>query len=253
MIRGRVLVIDGDEWLARVLVKMLEDRGYRAELCCEARAGFKKACESRFDCIVCSPELPDIDGTWVARRIRTEPGPVAKTPFLFVGEINDKDERLQGVHAGADVFLKRPISNEEIVAQVDALVAFSRRMGGNGAVEDSPSALSERGAIRGDLSMFPLASFLMMLEMERKSGIVEIVSSSGTRATLTLTQGLFASTAIGGVPKPALEVLRAVLSWRAGRFAYIVRESPTTQTPRASVGALVLEAMRLEDEKKAAQ
>jgi two-component system, OmpR family, response regulator len=248
-----VLVIDSDEWLARVLVHSLEQRGYSVELCSEARAGFKKACESRFDCIVCSPELTDIDGTWVARRIRTEPGPVAKTPFLFVGEIADKDERIQGVHAGADVFLKRPISNEEVVAQVDALIAFARRMSGLGAGEEGPASSSARSAaIRGDLSMFPLASVLMMLEMERRSGLVEIVGSSGRRATLTLTEGLFASTAIGGEGKPALDVLREVLSWRAGRFAYIARESPTTGTPRASVGALVLEAMRLEDEKKAA-
>jgi two-component system, OmpR family, response regulator len=246
-----VLVIDGDEWLAHVLVRLLEERGYRVELCSEARAGFKKACESRFDCIVCSPELPDIDGTWVARRIRTEPGPVAKTPFLFVGEIADKDERIQGVHAGADVFLKRPISNEEVVAQVDALVAFSRRLSGVGLEESAPSSLSDRAAIRGDLSMFPLASVLMMLEMERRSGLVEIVGSSGRRATLTLTQGLFASTAIGGESKPALEVLREVLSWRAGRFAYVAREGPAVGAARASVGALVLEAMRLEDEKAA--
>ena len=101
--------------------------------------------------------------------------------------------------------------------------------------------------------MFPLASVLMMLEMERRTGVVEIVGSSGRRGTLTLAQGLFANTAIDGAPKPALEVLREVLSWRAGRFSYLARENaPSLPAPRASVGALVLEAMRLEDEKKAA-
>src|SRR5262249_30311883 len=53
-----------------------------------------------------------------------------------------------------------------------------------------------------------------------------------------------------GVQRPPLEVLREVLSWRAGRFSYHPRETGNLPAPRASVGALVLEAMRLEDEQK---
>ena len=55
---------------------------------------------------------------------------------------------------------------------------------------------------------------------------------------------------MGGAQRPALEVLREVLSWRAGRFSFQPRESGMLPAPRASVGALVLEAMRLEDEEK---
>jgi len=73
---------------------------------------------------------------------------------------------------------------------------------------------------------------------------------SGKRASLALTDGLFASTEVAGAPRPALEVLREVLSWRAGRFSFQPRESRSLPGPRASVGALVLEAMRLEDEEK---
>ena len=249
MIRGRVLVIDGDVWTSRLLVRALQERGYVVDACEEAVVGFRKACTTVPDCVVLTPELPDIDGAWVARRIRTEAGSVAKVPILFVGEITETGLRAQTLNAGADVFVARPISNDEIVAQIDALVAMARRFEGK-VPEAAPSSRSLSAAIRGDLSAFPLASLLMMFELERRSGLVEVVATSGKRASLILTNGLFASTEIGGAPRPALDVLREVLSWRAGRFSFQPRESGTLPAPRASVGALVLEAMRLEDEER---
>ncbi len=244
-------MIDGDEWTSSVLVRALREKGYVVDACGEAVAGFRKACEPPVpECIVLTPDLPDIDGAWVARKIRTEAGTLSKAPILFVGEVTDRSVRTQTLNVGADVFLARPISNDEIVAQIGALIAMAHRHAPDGRDDASPPSMSGTAAIRGDLSAFPLASLLMMFEMERRSGLVEVVSSSGKRASLTLTAGLFASTESGGAQRPALEVLREVLSWRAGRFSFQPRESGMLPAPRASVGALVLEAMRLEDEEK---
>ena len=192
MIRGRILVIDGDEWLGRLLARVLQEKGFTTDFCEEARSGFQKACDTVPDCIVCSILLPDIDGFWVARRVRTESGPISKIPIVLVGDIADKDARIQGLQVGADVLLERPVTNEEIVAQVDALVAMARRF--LGEPRDDHSAPSLAAAFRGDLSNFPLASVLMMLEMERRTGSLEVVSGSNKRALLTLSAGLFAHT-----------------------------------------------------------
>src|SRR5690349_1323723 len=92
-------------------------------------SGFRMACENPPDCIVCASELPDIDGTWVARRIRTEPGSVYKVPLLFYGPVDDPDLRTQALGVGADVFMARPpASDEEIAAQIAALIAMARRL-----------------------------------------------------------------------------------------------------------------------------
>ena len=242
-------MIDADERVGTALVRALQEKGYVVDACGEAIVGFRKACETVPDCIVLNPELPDIDGAWVARKVRTEPGSISKVPILFVGEATDRGVRTQSLNVGADVFLARPVSDDDIVAQIAALIAMARRLDGKD-VEGSPSSTSIAAAIRGDLSAFPLASLLMMFEMERRSGLVEVVAMSGKRASLALTDGLFASTEVAGAPRPALEVLREVLSWRAGRFSFQPRESRSLPGPRASVGALVLEAMRLEDEEK---
>jgi DNA-binding response OmpR family regulator len=248
-VRGRVLVIDGDEWIAQLLARALKEHAWEVDVCAEARAGFERACKSLPDCIVCSIDLPDIDGFWVAARIRTEAGLVSRIPIVIVDELSDRSMRVQGLKVGADVVLGRPIANEDVVAQIEALVAMAKRMRGESEV--STSSISQAAAIRGDISLFPLASFLMMLEMERRTGTLDVKTASGTRAVLTLAGGLFASTEVNGESKPALEVLREVLSWRAGNFAFRPRDLGSMPPPRASVGALVLEAMRLEDERKA--
>jgi len=245
--RGRIVVVDGDEWTGRLLMRALEAEDFVVELFAEAQAAFQRVCEVAPDCIVSATELPDIDGFWLARRIRTEAAVVAKTPILFIGEENDKDARSQALSVGGDVFIRRPVTNDEVVASVAALIAMSRRLRGN--MSEAPPSAGAMAAIRGDLSLFPLASILMMFEMERRSGTIDVVSGSGKRASLLLVEGLFSNTEILGVAKPALEVLREVLSWRAGRFSFSPRESKHLPAPRASVGALVLEAMRLEDEK----
>lgn len=241
-------MIDGDEWLGPLLVRLLQEKGFMADFRDEARAGFQRACDSVPDAVVCSVVLPDIDGFWVARRIRTEVGPVSKTPIVLVGDAEDKDARVQGLQVGADVLLERPVTNEEIVAQVEALVAMARRFRPD--VPDDQSAPSLAAAFRGDLSNFPLASVLMMLEMERRTGTLEVISGSNKRALLALSTGLFASTELSGEPLAAIDVLREVLGWRTGRFAFRPRDVGSLPPPRGSIGALVLEVMRLEDERK---
>ena len=81
MIRGRVLVIDGDEWIGPLLARALREKGFEADVCGEAREGFTKACATMPDCVVCSFELPDIDGYWVARRLRTGQIDINGGPF----------------------------------------------------------------------------------------------------------------------------------------------------------------------------
>jgi CheY-like chemotaxis protein len=246
---GRVLVIDGDEWTSQLLVRGLKEKGYTVDHCTEAMPGFRKACETIPDCIILTPELPDLDGVWVARRVRTESGPVSKVPILFVGEVTDRTVRSQTLNVGADVFLARPLGNEEIIASVTALIAMARRLGASSG-DAGEASMGSTAAIRGDLSAFPLASMLMMFEMERRSGLIEVTAQSGKKATIAMNGGLFASTEIQGQPRPALETLREVLSWRAGKFTFATKESGALPAARASIGALVLEAMRLEDEEK---
>src|SRR6201996_8621279 len=77
-------------------------------------AGLAAACGQGPDCIVCDIDLPDSDGSAVARHVRTHPSRVSVTPFLFLSGLDDEASRLEGFHVGADVYITKPFRVDEV-------------------------------------------------------------------------------------------------------------------------------------------
>jgi two-component system OmpR family response regulator len=102
-------------------------------------------------------------------------------------------------------------------------------------------------AIEGDLSQMSIATVLTVLEMERRTGIFEVVSKK-RRAQLEIASGAVVQGTVGGTRVSALTTLRTMLGWTVGRFSFTplpAREAPPN---RKAIGAFLLEAVRLEDE-----
>jgi len=250
MAQGRVLVIEADEWDATLLGKFLTDAGYAVEFAKSAREGFDKIRESKPDCILCDVALPDIDGFWVARRVRTETSSVAITPFVFLTSAEDSAARLQGLHVGADLSISRPFRNEEVVAQVGAVLEMASRLKTERAILSSDGPPSSRGsALKGDLSLIALSTVLTLLELERRTGHLKIAADDGRGARIELVDGTLATAELNGSAAEPTELLRELLRWKKGKFSFKAELGrPASVLDRKNVGGLLLEAMRLEDE-----
>jgi DNA-binding response OmpR family regulator len=247
--KGRVLIIEHDEWESALLVKFLKDADYEVEIATEARAGFDRVREFEPDCILCSVNLPDIDGFWVARRVRAEPGRVGATPFLFLTDAEDVESRLQGLNVGADLFLVKPFRAEEVVAQVGALIEMVRRFSTPVAPPSDPAPPSSAtpSAIQGDVGQMSLSTVLTLLELERQTGRLKIKGPDAQSAAIELADGAFARGTLDDAPRDAVDLLREILAWKSGRFQF--RPTPI-QAPseRLSMSGLLLQAMQLTDE-----
>jgi DNA-binding response OmpR family regulator len=251
---GRVLIIEHEEWEATVLAKFLSEAGFEVHVAGEARAGFDKVRELQPDCILCSVNLPDIDGFWVARRVRTEPTRVATTPFLFLTEADDVESRLQGLNVGADLYLTKPFRHDEVVAQVGALIDMANRLRKQREKFSSEGPASSAGgpAFTGDLAQMSVATVLTLLELERRSGRLKVTGEAAKVALLELVDGKFASGTLDGKPWGSTEILREVLRWKKGSFSFRGAQGvPTSDVgEQQKIGGLLLEAMRLEDESR---
>jgi two-component system, OmpR family, response regulator len=250
---GRVLIIEQDEWEATLLAKFLGEAGYEVHVAGEARAGFDKVRQLKPDCILCSVNLPDIDGFWVARRVRTEPSRVATTPFLFLTEADDTESRLQGLNVGADLYLTKPFRNDEVVAQVGALIDMANRLRKQreSYSSEGPVSSAAGAAFSGDVAQMSVATVLTLLELERRSGQLKVRGEIGQIALLELVEGKFASGTLDAKPWSSTDLLREVLRWKKGSFSFrgsqgVVSDSGEQQ----KIGGLLLEAMRLEDESR---
>ena len=247
-----MLIIEADEWEAALLGKFLTDAGYRVEFATGAREGFDKIREIKPDCILCDVNLPDIDGFWVARRVRTEATVVATTPFLFLTAADDTESRLQGLHVGADLYLSRPFRSDEVVAQVGAVLEMANRLKTQRAMLTSEGPPSSRGnAFQGDVALISLSTVLTLLELERRTGHLKMTAEDGRVARIELAEGTLVLASMNADAWEPTDLLREVLRWKKGKFVFkadLVQPKP--ELNRKSVGGLLLEAMRLEDESR---
>jgi two-component system OmpR family response regulator len=245
----RVLIIEGDEWVSAVLGRVLVDSGYVVDLANDARSGLSKARTVIPDCVICDVVLPDIDGFWVAKRLRTDQGPVSQIPILFLTEGDDGQSGMQGLAMGADVYVTKPFRNEEVVAQVAALISMANRLRKkrDSVIDIPPSSRTPGGTVfNGDLSQFSAATALALLEMERRTGTLQ-VKTKEEDVVFDVDDGALLRVLVNGKERVAVEVLRDVMKWTEGRFSF-KSGSVKPGFQRQGIGVLLLEAMRREDE-----
>ena len=216
MAKGRILIIEQDEWESTLLGKFLGEAGYEVHVATEARAGFDKVRQLQPDCILCDVKLPDIDGFWVARRVRTEPTQVATAPFLFLTDAEDTESRLQGLNVGADIYLTRPFHDEEVVAQVGALIDMANRLRQQreSFSSEGPISTAVGAAFQGDIAQMSVATVLTLLDLERRSGHLKVRSEAKV-GILELNEGALRSHG-AAARDPALEKGQLLVS-RRGR------------------------------------
>lgn len=247
MPKGLVLVIGDDEEVTRPLTSALRDAGYDVVTSTAARPGLETACAIAPDCIVCDVDLQSGEGFWFARSLRTHPSAVSVTPIVYVSSPADARAHESGVSLGADACVPKPASASEIVAHVDALapLAPELRERRDSLASVPPDAFG--AAIDGDLGQLALSTVLTVLELERRSGSVDLFSKT-RRARLEIAGGRLATATIAGTEVPILTALRTTLAWKVGRFRFT--PAPPREPPRnaQSTSALMLEAARLDDE-----
>ncbi|MEO7097641.1 MAG: response regulator, partial [Polyangiales bacterium] len=90
---ARVVIAEQSEWLRRLLATGLRDHGFDVS---SARAGDEALEQVRSlapDCIVCGSRIEGRDGYWFVEQVRAEASAVARTPVLFLGDLDDEPAR----------------------------------------------------------------------------------------------------------------------------------------------------------------
>ena len=142
----RVLVVDDEAPLARVVASYLEREGFQVDLAFDGPAAVAAAREQPPELVVLDVMLPGIDGLEVCRQIRT-------FSDCYVIMLTARDEELDkviGLTVGADDYLVKPFSPRELVARVRAMLRRPRVLG----AAEPESASAEPTVINaGDVAM----------------------------------------------------------------------------------------------------
>jgi two-component system OmpR family response regulator len=117
-----VLLVEDSRRLQEALTTGLQRHGYAVDVAADGEAGLRCARHNPYDVIILDLMLPKIDGLTVLRRLREEGDGTHVLILTAKGTVND---RVDGLRDGADDYLVKPFSFDELLARIEALIRRS--------------------------------------------------------------------------------------------------------------------------------
>lgn len=165
----KILIAEDESRMADALRDLLESRGWETSHAAEGKQALQLAENERFDAMILDVTLPEMDGLEVARRLRRQN---VVLPILMLTARSALSDRLDGLRSGADYYLTKPFSNEELLACLGALLRRPDSLG-NGVLHAGDLELE---VFSGKLSCGERSVQLSGRELE----ILRMMISAGT-------------------------------------------------------------------------
>ena len=122
--KKKILVIEDEQKLALILKNFLTNNNFNVTNVYDGEDAVITAKDYKPDLIVLDWMLPSISGLEICRQIRNIK-PINKTPIIFLTAKGEEDDKLNGLHTGADDYITKPFSQVELLARIKALLRRS--------------------------------------------------------------------------------------------------------------------------------
>ena len=113
-----ILVVDDDKELCSIIKKYMDRAGYSACFCYTGASGIHSVEENEYQLVILDIMLPEIDGFSVLSEIRK----ISTIPVLMLTAKNDEADKIRGLKTGADDYLTKPFSMDELMARAESLI-----------------------------------------------------------------------------------------------------------------------------------
>jgi putative two-component system response regulator len=123
--RDTVLVVDDEPAVQRFLSRLLGTQGYTVECAGDGDSALRAIAEHSPHVVLLDIDLPDISGLDLCRRLRQNAA-TRLTPVIFITASDARALRIEGLEAGADDFLTKPVDTAELLARVRSLVRIKQ-------------------------------------------------------------------------------------------------------------------------------
>ncbi|PNQ06313.1 histidine kinase, partial [Mesotoga sp. SC_NapDC3] len=139
----KVLVVEDERDLGRLLKEFLEREGFVVETAADGEEGLYMATSGPFDVIVLDILLPKLNGWQVLEGIRSSG---SKIPVLMLTALDGIEDKVKGFYLGADDYLSKPFDIRELVVRIQSLLRRSQPVG-------TPSSILKVGDLALDMSL----------------------------------------------------------------------------------------------------
>ncbi|MNJ89080.1 Response regulator MprA [compost metagenome] len=150
-----ILLAEDDDNLGQLLQTFLKAKGYQVELARNGKHAYEKYTDGHFDFCIFDVMMPEMDGFTLAKEVRLiDP----KVPILFLTAKAMKEDKLEGFESGADDYMTKPFTMEELLARIEAIL---RR---TGISDNEESEMQQIGTIQYE----PVSRILHLKEENKK-------------------------------------------------------------------------------------
>ncbi len=119
MEKPHILIVEDETTLGTLLKENLKAKGFMAKLAKDGEEGWKTFSTERFDLCILDVNMPKLNGFELAKRIREKNDVV---PIIFLTANSSQDDKIMGFDFGADEYITKPFSLEELVARMKAIL-----------------------------------------------------------------------------------------------------------------------------------
>lgn len=141
--KTKILLAEDDPNLGSLLQEYLKAKDFETVLCTDGDKAFKTFSKEQFDFVILDVMMPIKDGFTVAKEIRTIN---KKIPIIFLTAKTMKEDTLKGFNLGADDYITKPFSMEELLVRINAILRRTERL----QAEEGDERLFELGQFNFD-------------------------------------------------------------------------------------------------------
>ena len=121
MLKNKILIVDDDHRLARLLSRYLEQGDYETACANDGDSMHKLLSDESFDLILLDIMMPGKDGLTLAQEVRNS----SDIPFIFLSAKADINDKVNGLEIGADDYITKPFEEKELLARIHSVLRRS--------------------------------------------------------------------------------------------------------------------------------
>jgi CheY-like chemotaxis protein len=233
----RLLVVEDSLLVQRMMREFFESMGYRVTVAGNGREALKEFEGQQPEVIISDIIMPVMDGWEFCEKVRSDPS-TADIPFLFVTSAREVPDRVRGLRMGADDYITKPFSREELLARVERILAKVERLRALEALGGS--------ALSGHTSHLSVTDLFQLLGLNAKSGVVLLADPSGGSGEVHLREGRIVHAVLG--PLQGRKALYRLLEWEECRFELDPLAEPQEESLDGEATGALMEALAHNDE-----
>ncbi len=211
MSKGTILVADDSALIRQVIADALGPLGYLVLHAADGAEALSVIGRGGPDLVIADVLMPVMDGWALCEAVRR--GPVTATlPFIFLTTERDVPKRIMGLEMGADDYVCKPFSKEELAARVEAVLRRARAAG----QAREPARAVPPPVLAGHTSHAPLSDLVQMLSLNNRSGTLHVSGASVAR--IYFREGRILNAETQGLRGE--KALFRIVAWPEARFEF---------------------------------